>query len=237
MRRSTVLVAVSLAGLALATAAHAADPPFNWPAAPEVQRARLPITELSSGWYLRGDVGYRFNRAGVPDSLVTITSQSYGNTYVYGGGFGYKYQWFRTDATLDYGARAMYHGNTATVPAFYNGKVSAMTALANVYFDLGTWSLVTPYVGAGIGTSYVNVTDYINVTVPVLIPQAGRWNLSWAAMGGASFRFAPNWALDVGYRYLKLGDATSGDGTLPNNIRFRNLSAHDVRIGFRYLLD
>ena len=71
------------------------------------------------------------------------------------------------------------------------------------------------------------------------IKDTSRWNLSWAYMAGISYRFTPNLLVDVSYRYLKLGDAVSGPEppayTTPNNLR--DLSAQEIRIGLRWMLD
>ena len=63
----------------------------------------IPV-ETASGWYLRGDIGYSFNRA--PDARwrgTNFFNESVGDTYVVGAGFGYKLnEYFRTDLTVDY---------------------------------------------------------------------------------------------------------------------------------------
>ena len=69
---------------------------------------------------------------------------------------------------------------------------------------------------------------------------AANWNFSWAAMGGVSYQFSPNLLLDVGYRYLKLGERSSG--TVPPTYTtrvtyFRDMSAQEIRIGLRWMLD
>ena len=235
MRRFQSLVVAGFTSALAFNAAQAADPAINWPAQTPIQ---APITELSSGWYLRGDIGYRVNTMAVPDTAVAITGQKFDNTYVLGGGVGYKYQWFRADLTVDYGVGASYHGTTASPLTIYGAKIDATTVLANAYFDLGTWSGFSPYLGAGVGTSFLRVSDFANVPSPgILIGPNGKWNFSWAGMAGVAFRVAPNWVIDVGYRYLNLGDAYSGQNSIGVNTRFKNLSAQDIRIGVRFLLD
>jgi len=41
-----------------------------------------------------------------------------------------------------------------TQPQF-STKIDAVSALANVYLDLGTWAGFTPYIGGGGGMSYL----------------------------------------------------------------------------------
>ena len=59
-------------------------------------------------------------------------------------------------------------------------------------------------------------------------------------MGGVSYQFSPTLLLDVGYRYLKLGDAVSGAraaGATPSRASFRDMTAQEIRVGLRWLLD
>jgi len=59
-------------------------------------------------------------------------------------------------------------------------------------------------------------------------------------MAGVSVPMGKNWLMDLNYRYVNLGDAQSGK-TLPQfgnkRIRYDNIAASEVRLGFRYLLN
>src|SRR6185436_1854935 len=107
-----------------------------------------------------------------------------------------------------------------------------VVALANGYLDLGSWSGFTPYVGAGAGVAYINTYDYINTTLPVgeSVKTASKTNFAWAWTVGVSFQVTPNWAFDLGYRNLHLGDAISGTESTSAITRFRGLSAQEFRI-------
>ena len=57
------------------------------------------------------------------------------------------------------------------------------------------------------------------------------------------FEVTPELTLDIGYRYLDMGDAESGDliaydGTndVDNPMEFKDITSHDIRVGLRYLL-
>ena len=43
----------------------------------------------------------------------------------------------------------------------YNGSKSEWTFLLNGYVDLGTWSHITPFIGAGVGTSRNTISNLI----------------------------------------------------------------------------
>jgi opacity protein-like surface antigen len=238
MTRIGTLAAAALTGLAVAAAAHAADVPGLWP--PD-QDKPPQYREYRSGWYLRGDVGYRFNRMGHVDSADAVTSFKYDNAVSAGGGFGFKDRWFRMDLTVDYSAPAKFSGTTQSGAAQpqYTTSIDAATGLINGYIDLGTWAGLTPYAGAGIGVSYLRAHEFRNTALPAgeLVSLQPKWNLAWAAMGGISFRVTPQWEIDVGYRYLNLGTAASGPQSVGGQAHFRQLTAQEVRVGFRFLMD
>lgn len=236
MKAKAALVIAAVGALALSAGAHAADMP-GWP--PPYEKPAPQFTELSSGWYLRGDLGYRYNRLSSIDSAVPVTAQSYDNAMSYGGGFGYKHKFLRADLTLDYTGPARITGTTAlpTGQPQYSTKVGTVVALANGYFDFGTWAGFTPYVGAGAGAAYISTYEYNNTTMGAAVPTTAKTNFAWAWTAGVSFTVTPNWAFDIGYRNLHLGDAVSGTEPTGAITRFRGLNAQEIRIGFRLILD
>ncbi len=65
--------------------------------------------------------------------------------------------------------------------------------------------------------------------------------MAWALYAGLGFEVTSALTLDLGYRYLHIGDAESGDlvsfdGTnnIDNPMEFEDISSHDVRLGMRY---
>ncbi len=188
--------------------------------------AKAPVIEDESGWYLRGDIGYVVNE--VPDwSQLDFAPgpAAMDDAWLIGLGAGVRLSdWLRVDVTADYRGKA--ESNAGGLSADF----SAATALANIYVDLGSWKGFTPYVGAGVGAGYVSLTD-----VAILGTDIGHtdgWGVAWALMAGAAVAVAPNWQIDVGYRYLTIENVDLGGG-LPD----LQQSAHEVRVGARYLLD
>ena len=93
--------------------------------------------------------------------------------------------------------------------------------MANAYVDLGTWWCVTPFIGAGIGTSYNRISGFRddglsnNFGVPrpssvTYAADSGKWNFAWALHAGLAYRVTPDVTLELGYSYMNLGDATTG---------------------------
>jgi opacity protein-like surface antigen len=223
---------------------HAADPAGSWrrpPLESDYEKPGPQYKELMSGWYLRGDVGYRFTRGG--PSAANVTSERYTNTVEGGLGFGYKYQWFRADLTYDFSAPTrvtVTTGAAATSQPQYTAKISTQVLLANAYIDFGTWGGFTPYLGGGVGISRLQASNYADTSnpPPAVTGVGQEQNFAWAAMAGVAYQVAPNWIVDVGFRHLHLGDVSVADaGVVTSIAAFRNLSANEARVGFRYLFD
>ena len=239
MMRGRALIIGTAAAAAFGAAAHAADPPQRWPV---YEQPPPRYVEMASGWYVRGDFGYRFNSIDSVQAGRTVTSFEYPDSLGVTFGGGYKYHWFRSDVTVDYETRVTARATStfAAAQPQYTTKLDALSILANFYLDLGTWVGFTPYVGAGAGVTYLRSRDYEDTALPLNHAMAnGRTNFSWAAMAGVAYRIDARWVVDVGYRYLDLGDlpTTTGTGLTIDNTTWKRLSTQEIRIGFRFLLD
>ncbi|NRG17396.1 porin family protein [Rhizobiales bacterium] len=239
---------LSLAGVAIvvSSVSFAADLP-----APVIEHVpEVPVA--TGGWYLRGDIGYKI----YVDPDAGFSSQSFQNesmddTAVIGVGVGYKFnEYFRTDLTVDYEFKSEFDSRTPCPACGPGGTpgvsldsadIDVWTILFNAYVDLGTYNGFTPYVGGGIGASYINVGQvYSNVGTPVRVPGDSRWDFSWALMAGASYAFNPNLSVDAGYRYLNIGDGYSDTftaGATTAKVKYEDLQAHEFRVGLRYTFD
>lgn len=236
MSRPSIFAIVGAAASIFTVAAHAADAPepFFTPAQPVL------VQEFASGWYIRGDIGYRLNSVGGASTLFAdpITSSSINDTAVFGGGGGYKAGWFRADLTVDYSGRATFNADVASVPAgTLATKIEMVTTLANIYADLGTWWGFTPYVGIGAGAGYMRTVEFYQNGVLIPGEKTDKWNFAWAAIAGMSYRIGANLLADASYRYLDLGDAVTAVNVAGNQLTVKDITAHEFRIGLRYNLD
>ena len=254
------LLAAAAAAVLLATpAARAADlPPL---AAPSYHSA--PSMDVS-GWYLRGYIGGSnqkvdsLNNVVSAGTTVTTSYLDFGASPFYGLGVGYRLNdWLRFDVTGEYRSNAPFTGAQTAhfggiiLPDQYSANKSEALFLANAYVDLGTWWCLTPYVGAGIGTSRNTISDFTDIgatQVGATIlsttygADASKWNFAWAAYAGLAYKVTPGLTLDFSYRYLSLGDATTGptnsfDGTTVVNgtpFQFKNLTSQDFMLGLRW---
>ena len=229
--RLLLVVGVMAGGTALA-----ADMPDSWAPPPAPPTSVWP---LNGNWYLRGDLGYAWGHIGSAQAAPGFpdpTDNKFGSSFIGGIGAGYKGGWLRTDITLDY-SRFKYSG--AFEPAGdASAKVGVLTALFNGYLDLGTWYGLTPYIGAGAGAAYLTTSDYTSTVAPPFTDGLSRsqWNFAWALTSGVAFSVTPNLAVDLGYRYLALGDASTASDAA-GAMTLKNLAAHEVRVGVRWNFD
>ena len=222
--------------------------------------AAVPVpAAVLGGWYLRGDIGYSNQEV---DELYNVLYDSYdsvdnvhkeftGAPFI-GGGIGYKVNnWFRIDATGEYRSKSEFNGADIAdfagdlSPNVYTAKKSEYVALANAYIDLGSWHGISPFIGAGIGATNVNISAFTDVGERfgsvALGDEHDEWNLAWAVYAGLGFDVTNNFTMELAYRYLDMGDGASGnlvayDGTdnFDNPMEFHDITSHDVKLGFRY---
>ncbi len=240
------------------SAARAADYPQPQPV--YVQ----PVIEEFSSWYLRGDIG--FSNQSVGELFNDIYNRTPGLQKIdrgfdsapfFGLGVGYYFNdWLRFDATGEYRGRANFHGldaypdNTFCAGCYstdqYSGSKSEWTFLLNGYVDLGTWYNVTPFVGAGIGFSRNTISSFTDTGVQHIAvawnTPTSKWSFAWALHAGLAYKVSKNFTVELAYRYIDLGDATTGplidwaNNTQPE-FEFRHLTSHDIRLGVRFNLD
>jgi opacity protein-like surface antigen len=229
-----------VAGAALAMSgalARAADMP-GYPPPPEPEYVPV-LVDLSTGWYLRSDIGAHWgmltgteSAAPFPNPTDGSLGQGMTNTF----GVGIKSNWLRTDVTIDYAAPVKYQGTVAAA-GDTTAKIEATTALINGYIDLGTWERISPYIGAGAGVAYARVSDFASAAVPPFYGGSkNQWNFAYAGMAGIAFAVTPRFMIDVGYRYLNIGDVKTGSDVF-GAMTFKNVAAHEVRVGLRWSFD
>lgn len=216
-----------------------------------------PVIEYAPPpYYSRVDCAASFNRTtnlrvGRPEvHFIEKNGGSVSTTsgWACGVGFGvYFTEHLRGDVTMEY--RGEYNFSGVADPTFPTpppesplsqaGDVDSFVTLFNAYLDIAHFGGVTPYIGAGIGFAYNNMSD-------VFIRESGfstrgdsNTDFAWALMAGLVIELSPDLKLDTNYRYINWGDAISGttgsDGSinLPPIIA-RDMSAHEIRVGIRY---
>jgi opacity protein-like surface antigen len=253
MNSVKVLAVAGTAMLIALPAAYAADLP---PIAPPPHQ---PYVDFG-GWYLRGDIGITNQKVGNLDNVLYATAvglqqvdRAFDSAGLFGLGIGYEFNsWLRADITGEFRSSANFHGLDiyGTPPAGtdeYRGRKHEWLFLANVYVDLGTWWNVTPFIGAGLGFSNNTIASFLDVNTPTAgvayAADTSKTSFAWALHAGFSYRVTNNFTVELAYRYVNLGDATTGDlipytgvNTIDNPMLFNDLSSHDVKLGVRWYL-
>ena len=245
-KRSLACGLVALGSVTLP--AHAADMPlFPQPSYQDAEPA--PQFEFGSGWYLRGDLTASDDRE--PNVLGTFgKDDDHDWGYGAGVGAGYKFnQYFRADVTGDYLSTQKHVGHLdvdypfGTIDYTVKSNLRRYDGLLNAYFDLGSWSGLTPYIGAGVGFAGLRTDGSISYYIDPLdngyakIKGHTDYNLAWAAMAGFAYSLTPNLMLDVGYRFLDLGTYQAPEPLYSLNPgKKTDLTSHEVRVGVRYML-
>jgi opacity protein-like surface antigen len=258
-----VSVALALAAIASfpALAADIYEPPVIEYVEPE------PV--VFGGWYLRGHIGMSNQKVGdlynvlfdsfTPANNFRIVDKNFESGPTFGVGAGYKINdYLRLDGIVEYRGEVGFHGldawtDNAGNARFnnYTGKKSEWLLMANAYADLGDFGGITPYVGAGIGMSRNTIHSFrdagidpaTNAPTLAYADAASKWNLAWAVHAGIGIKASERTTIDLGYSYLNLGKAQSGDiiaydGTnnIDNPMHFRKITSHDFKLGVRYSL-
>lgn len=224
-----------------------------------------PPAPSGRAWYLRGTIGMGNNQVGsmwneeYSSGDFTIGHEDMKTSPFYGIGVGVEYnRWLRFDITGEYRGKYLFIGNDrynngGPCPGWgcgtnsFTADIESWVGLANAYIDLGTWRGVTPYVGGGIGLASVSVLGLEDVNVPhngwAYGEDNTETNFAWALYAGVSYDVTSQFTLDLGYRYLDMGDAKSGPVTTYlgdlayDGQELRDITSHDLMLSARWRLD
>jgi opacity protein-like surface antigen len=209
-----------------------------------------------ASWYVRGDYSYSWMHAGELDGAVSqFGSVSIDNTWALGGGVGtYFGRGVRGDITYEWRGSTDVHGGGPFTTDF---DINSSLLLVNLYYDFRPFERFTPYIGIGVGAAYHRVSSGTIQTACSLCGTYegdSTWSAAGALMAGFSFRIDHGHVvasikdqpvvepgrlhLDVGYRFLYLGDAHAGGlvgTTFPTpGPRIEDMTAHEIRVGLRW---
>lgn len=192
--------------------------------------------------YLRLDSGYSWSRSGGEN----LDGSALGDTPILGVGVGYVIaDRFRLDLTVGYRG---WYAMKSMVPSEFGviserSNIESVDGLLNVYYDIGKFGILTPYVGAGAGFAYNNfetaTISYAGSDVGTIAAHS-RTNFAWQVGLGSAIDVAPNTSIDVGYRYLDMGRITTADHANIVGFSFTgvmtqaDLRAHELQVGLRY---
>ncbi len=115
-----------------------------------------------------------------------------------------------------------------------DGNLGVFAFMANAFFDLHNQSIVTPYLGGGIGFASLHLSDTYGTDA------AGRLRLydegddtvfAYQAGAGAEIAINRRFSLDIGYRYFGTDTATfNKNADRWSSMKFES---HNANVGFR----
>jgi opacity protein-like surface antigen len=139
-----------------------------------------------------------------------------------------------------------------TCTSHFNTEIHRWDLLANGYVDIGSWGGFTPYIGAGAGVTWSRTKQSVNWTMsnglPYQVSTDGfyfnldrsqaqmNYQFAWAVMAGVAIAMTEQAKLDVGYRFLDLGNVTGISGVRGSPATQR-VFVNELRAGFRYMID
>jgi opacity protein-like surface antigen len=198
--------------------------------------------EFGTGWYIRGDAAWAFEKDPVLSPDAGYSSTQIKNNWSADLGAGYKFNnWFRGDLTLGlFGSQPISVGGapyTGSTPYVTGGELKKYVLLLNGYVDLGTWYGITPFVGVGVGgADIINSVNVVSTSASAFTASNQKYNFAWALMAGAAYNLSENATVELGYRYVNLGNSAGGT-SFSGVASSKNLSAQEIRLGVRYLVD
>ncbi len=109
-----------------------------------------------------------------------------------------------------------------------DADLQSYVGFVNVFYDITNYGGWTPYIGAGVGVAYHEIT---NVSQPVDSASGDNVDIAINLQAGFSYDITPSFKLDAAYRLTDLGEARSG-GAVP--LVVDDIIVHEFKVGLRY---
>jgi opacity protein-like surface antigen len=182
--------------------------------------------------YVSGSVGYTFGETFGSNVGVEATIK---DGYAVTGAVGRSFGPVRGEIEGSYRGSDVGEARGLGLVARGSGNVSALSAMANIYFDpafaLGP---LQPYVGGGIGVSRFRAEDVAAAGVAGLGPVSGsETGFAWQLMAGVGFAVSEAATLTAGYRYFATPDVEVDVAPL-GSVNVDGLGLHAAEVGLRF---
>jgi len=191
-------------------------------------------------FYVEGEVGGSFadfDSGGWNPEPFKNTGDDYDETLITGIHFGAElFEYLRADIGLSHRGDFDFttNGYPLATNSFYETKIEDLyTLMFSVYFEPVHYKKITPYIGAGVGSTWLKIRTndtYINGSSDKAI-------FSWQAEAGIQYDLTQHLTLKLGYRYIDMGNLKVHLRTsaLTNEGDYRGeLTANEVIFGIRY---
>lgn len=141
------------------------------------------------------------------------------NAWFAAAALGYRYTYFRAEFEYTYREETSKKSGLAEAPN--ESDFQTMSYMLNLYVDLTPYSMFTPYIMAGVGITNIQYEFRGYNRQPVKFEED---NFTWAVGGGVSAKVTNRINVDLGYRFLNMGE-----------IEKASVRAHEFYAGIRYV--
>lgn len=189
--------------------------------------AALPVTAAHAEWYVGAGGGISFTT----DADGLKAGKQYDTQFDPGavalGRIGYKSGLFRYEGEVSWRGQDL--ESMGGLDA--DGELNSTALMGNLLMDIPLNSPITPYVGFGIGTAYVDTDGHLSGN-PSMSYDGTDWVFAYQVMFGASYALDNNWALNGEYRMF---NTTQYDATTDTGAKFdAPIHNHSFLVGFTY---
>lgn len=190
------------------------------------------VAAAQDGTYVAGSVGYTSADDFETDVGVEATID---NGYAVTGAVGRSFGLIRGEIEGSYRRSNVGEARGLGLVVQGEGEVSALSAIANIYFDpslkLGP---VKPYIGGGVGVSRFRARNVEAVGVPGASPVSGsETGFAWQLMAGVGLAVSEQATVTAGYRYFATPNVDVNVAQFAP-VEVDGLGLHAVEVGLRF---
>ncbi|MFA6279819.1 MAG: outer membrane beta-barrel protein [Bdellovibrionales bacterium] len=184
-----------------------------------------------TGWYVGGNTNLSY-QTDADSKLSGVTDVfSYKTGWGLSGDAGYAWgNGIRTEAELLY-RHSQVENVTGTGAGTAGGGIHNKALMGNVFYDFNTGTRLTPYLGAGVGTSLVDA-DAMRTVNGATLDDNDRVAFAYQGIAGFALALEGNWDFTADYRYFATPDVKFKTSA---GVRAETENAsHNLMMGIRY---
>ena len=120
-------------------------------------------------------------------------------------------------------------------------KIKTSSGFFNIYLETPFDFPIKPYVGAGAGMAHVKAQFKARSGATGEKTKLSDNHFAWQVGAGISCEITPEWAIDIGYRFMDFGNIVkktiypNGDGTFYADKLRVTAKSHNAYLGIRYM--
>ena len=200
-----------------------------------------PIPQPAAGWYFSGFGGANWADDTNFDTGLGVITNKYNTGFVFGGAVGYDFGETMGPLGVRLEGEVSYRKSDIDTHVLNGGDLagsvgttSALAGMANLLFDFNTAGPFSFYAGGGVGAANVKFDGHgADAANPVM--NDDETVFAWQGIAGVGFDVAPNWVIDLQYRYFDASNvsltSTPGAGSVSSSTDYRS---HAVVAGLRW---